>query len=158
MLNSPERLERLLSVAEKYMNSPISADVKDSLLSIKDQLERFNSLNKLIQENLKQGFDLEIFEIEFVVGYLYPKIDSEVSAQMNHLLKVPFNIHQDTLKLSVPIFDIKNFSPNNCVELSDFIDNHDSMENIRGASKYSFSEYMIFFEIFCRKLELDQTQ
>lgn len=46
--------------------------------------------------------------------YMLPRIDSHVSIQLNHLLKLPFCIHPDTGKVCVPIEpeSVENFDPN----------------------------------------------
>ena len=48
--------------------------------------------------NLKPFFGRKImgFLYEIIIGLLYPKIDAHVSAQTNHLLKGPFNIHSSS--------------------------------------------------------------
>ena len=64
---------------------------------------------------------LEKFHMEFVVGFLYPKIDSNVSAQINHLLKCPFNIHHASMKVSLPIANMDNFDIDSCVSIEKLI-------------------------------------
>lgn len=45
--------------------------------------------------------------------YLLPRIDSHVSIQLNHLLKLPFCIHPDSGKICTPIKpeNIEMFDP-----------------------------------------------
>lgn len=72
----------------------------------------------------KSKFDQSInglFMREATLGLLYPKIDSHVSAQTNHLLKCPFNVHHDTGLLSVPIEDIAKFDVNSCLTIFDVL-------------------------------------
>ena len=59
----------------------------------------------------KKGQDLTWakFEREVVIGLMYPKLDAHVSAQTNHLLKCPFNVHKATGRISVPILDFDTF-------------------------------------------------
>jgi len=54
------------------------------------------------------------FLYEIVIGLLYPKIDAHVSAQTNHLLKGPFNIHSGSGLVSVPLSDPASFNYNEC--------------------------------------------
>ena len=55
--------------------------------------------------------------------YMLPRIDSHVSIQLNHLLKLPFCIHPDTGKICIPIegANIENFDPNAVPNLLDLL-------------------------------------
>lgn len=75
---------------------------------------------------------------ELTIGLLYPKIDAHVSAQTNHLLKCPFNVHHATGKLSLPILDIENFDVQKCPTIFDALDNKDLLKN-----------YLAVFDKFC---------
>ena len=46
---------------------------------------------------------MKFFLEEIQLHYLYPRIDIEVTKQMNHLLKSPFCVHPGTGKISIPI-------------------------------------------------------
>ncbi|KAJ8295181.1 DNA primase small subunit [Rhodotorula toruloides] len=50
---------------------------------------------------------------EIIVQYTYPRIDTEVSRKLNHLLKAPFCIHPGTGKVCVPLLasQIDSFDP-----------------------------------------------
>lgn len=60
--------------------------------------------------------------MEFILGCLYPKIDSHVSAQVNHLLKCPFNIHHSSMKVSLPIENMDKFDINSCVSVDKLLE------------------------------------
>jgi DNA primase catalytic subunit len=75
---------------------------------------------------------------ELTIGLLYPKIDAHVSAQTNHLLKCPFNVHHATGKLSLPILDIENFDVQKCPTIFDALENKDLLKN-----------YLAVFDKFC---------
>ncbi|GAA6049219.1 hypothetical protein NBRC10513_003309 [Rhodotorula toruloides] len=50
---------------------------------------------------------------DIIVQYTYPRIDTEVSRKLNHLLKAPFCIHPGTGKVCVPLLasQIDSFDP-----------------------------------------------
>ncbi|ODV88092.1 hypothetical protein CANARDRAFT_193362 [[Candida] arabinofermentans NRRL YB-2248] len=57
-------------------------------------------------------FDIQDWKREMIFKTMYPRLDVEVSRQMNHLLKSPFCIHPGTGNVCVP-FDpsVKEFDP-----------------------------------------------
>lgn len=71
------------------------------------------------------------------------------------MLKAPFNIHHDSLKLSVPMIDVKNFDVDNCITLADMLGDYTNINQIKGTSKYSLGDYIRYFEKFCDQLEKD---
>ncbi|GAA6012362.1 hypothetical protein JCM11491_007110 [Sporobolomyces phaffii] len=50
---------------------------------------------------------------DIIIQYTYPRIDTEVSRKLNHLLKAPFCVHPGTGKVCVPIVasEIDAFDP-----------------------------------------------
>lgn len=68
---------------------------------IEDPLERWKSIISIISSSVekKQKYKAE----EFILHYLYPRLDSNVSIGLNHLLKAPFCVHPDTGKICVPL-------------------------------------------------------
>lgn len=67
---------------------------------------------------------------KIILTLLYPRLDTEVSKQMNHLLKSPFCVHPKTGKVCVPIdlHDYKNFDPDRVPKLDELIE---EMKDIR---------------------------
>lgn len=89
------------------------------------------------------------FLMEIVIGLMYPKIDFHVSAQTNHLLKCPFNIHSGTGLLSVPIDDFRKFEISDVPYVQDVIKFYD--EN-NGDFHPKFERFLNSFDGFCKKL------
>ncbi|KGG50906.1 DNA primase [Mitosporidium daphniae] len=66
-----------------------------------DPLERWKTIvQQLCTSEKKQRSHLAE---EFILHRLYPRLDSNVSIGLNHLLKAPFCVHPDTGKICVPI-------------------------------------------------------
>ncbi|KRW98994.1 Metalloenzyme, LuxS/M16 peptidase-like protein [Pseudocohnilembus persalinus] len=64
---------------------------------IKEEVQKYNDSK---ENNFKISSDALIKEI--VINLLYPRLDVNVSKQMNHLLKAPFSMHPKTGKVCVP--------------------------------------------------------
>jgi DNA primase catalytic subunit len=102
----------------------------DSILQMETSEERWSAIQSLFKDKDKLTKRCwGMIERELTIGLLYPKIDSHVSAQTNHLLKCPFNIHHSTGKLSLPILDIENFDVLKCPTVFDALENKSMMDD-----------------------------
>ena len=158
MLDDEGRLIRILNVAEKYVqilqqNEGIVFDEKrrKDILMIKDPDEKFEKIKGIIAQFLKPGFEVRKFEIELIVGFLYPKLDFNVSATTNHLLKAPFNIHHSSMCLSVPLINIKDFDIKNCLTIEDVI-GPNGLNKKKGKLNHCFLDYVQEMKKFCESL------
>ena len=79
------------------MNSGAYEDLDGLIYTNGDGTEFWNRIQNTLRTNdfkgINGGKTALGFLYEIVIGLLYPKIDAHVSAQTNHLLKCPFNIH-----------------------------------------------------------------
>jgi DNA primase catalytic subunit len=82
-----------------------------------------------------------VIQRELTLGLLYPKIDSHVSAQVNHLLKCPFNVHHETGLVSLPLLDVRNFKIDQTPNVIDVLANPQLLD-----------PYLKAFDIFCSRL------
>lgn len=87
-------------------------------------------------------------KMEIVIGLMYPKIDFHVSAQTNHLLKCPFNIHSGTGLLSIPIDDFDNFKISDVPYVQDVV----AYQKKKGWKHPNFKRFLDYFDGFCEKL------
>jgi DNA primase catalytic subunit len=128
-LNKDANLENLIGVLKSICELKKCHDKakelearKPALLQLQGSLVRWDALRRVIGRSKKEEQEiLAIFDREVTIGLLYPKIDSHVSAQVNHLLKCPFNVHHETGKLSLPILDIETFDVSKCPTIHDVL-------------------------------------
>lgn len=98
---------------------------RNEFLFTQDELDRLDGVEKwrrlvkkvdkkLNQNHVKKQFaGLKVALMSIVFNYCYPRLDINVSRQLNHLLKAPFCVHPKTGKVCVPINPEKadEFSP-----------------------------------------------
>lgn len=85
---------------------------------------RWKQLESAVKAALKRSGGLKRCIEEIVFAYVYPRLDLEVSKNMNHLLKAPFCIHPKTGKVCVPIDPehCEDFDPNAVPTLSQLME------------------------------------
>jgi DNA primase small subunit len=113
--------------------------------------QTYSRIKKFLKDN-GLGKSEVMFMKEIVIGLMYPKIDSHVSAQTNHLLKCPFNVHSSTGMISVPIDDFDNFSLDDVPYVQEVIQAQRSGEDKLEAR---FGRFMAYFNGFCDKMLKD---
>ncbi len=78
-----------------------------------------------------------------MLTYLYPRLDVNVSNEINHLLKTPFSVHPKTAKVCVPFRrkDLNTFDPLNVPTLRGLEDEVNKLGGEIDYKKTSFKQY-----------------
>eukprot|EP00416_Gambierdiscus_australes_P036317 CAMPEP_0171095086 /NCGR_PEP_ID=MMETSP0766_2-20121228/42976_1 /TAXON_ID=439317 /ORGANISM="Gambierdiscus australes, Strain CAWD 149" /LENGTH=460 /DNA_ID=CAMNT_0011553859 /DNA_START=75 /DNA_END=1457 /DNA_ORIENTATION=- len=95
---------------------------------------------------------------DIVLQYTYPRLDVNVSKQMNHLLKSPFVVHPKTGRVCVPINpdEVDSFNPLEVPTIGRLVDELNRSGDPRQTSLKDFTH---FFEInFLQPLERESDQ
>lgn len=95
-----------LSLRKKLLNVWINNNISSA--------DKWVDIEKYYNELKINSFDLNDWRKEMVLQMLYPRLDVNVSKQLNHLLKSPFCVHPGTGNVCIP-FDPENkiFDPFN---------------------------------------------
>lgn len=148
IMDKPNVTDMLLRITARYADRDLTSAEKNAFNRKKSGVEKFKVLKEIIEKSGENGSEKsEKFMIEFILGYLYPKIDSHVSAQVNHLLKAPFNIHHDTMNVSLPIIDIEKFSIEQTLNVKALLQKKNRIK------KNPIQAEIDFFEKFCEQCE-----
>ena len=148
---------------------PFSADEKDKIkkfmqensdatsLQIWKKLQDLVRLREVNEATFKQRMENKVLLKDVAIQYTYPRLDVNVSKQMNHLLKSPFVVHPKTGRVCVPIDpeNVNDFDPAKVPTIGQLVEEmHDA-----NAQHTSLKPYLHYFETkFLQELEKTATE
>lgn len=122
-------------------------------LQIWEKMEEFQEYRALQSSDYKTKRDARVLLKEVLLQYSYPRLDINVSKQINHLLKSPFVVHPKTGRVCVPIDPSKvdDFNPLQVPTIGRLVEELNRSVDVRSTS---LREYTQFFETeFLKPLE-----
>jgi hypothetical protein len=105
-----------------------SESAKENFMALLDLalVERWNALQTW--DNVKAyiychlpGYRAKAYVKRILYSYMFPRIDVPITAQIKHLIKLPYSLHQTTKLISTPIlpYEFLSFDPSNCPNVGD---------------------------------------
>lgn len=173
LLNDEKHIAAVLAlIPDSYeiQKSPIRQNARDQwrLNPGSSSQERWESLKKTIKQYHKTSpkFGAKKFPeanpiYDIVFTYTYPRLDINVSRQLNHLLKSPFVIHPGSQRVCVPINTshpdtIRDFRPEDVPKINELV------AELEGADgdwrNTAIAPYIEQFESFVFALEPEHDQ
>ncbi|KAK1151312.1 DNA primase small subunit isoform X1 [Acipenser oxyrinchus oxyrinchus] len=176
ILGSKESIDKVLALLPEdilFKGSPLDL-LQNDFLKVKTAAQRWEYLKKRVHQ-MQGSLKKAVYgDWDIMFQYCYPRLDTNVSKGVNHLLKSPFSVHPKTGRVSVPI-DLKlldEFDPFAvptisliCQELDKALEgdeeandkeNEGELEQkrrVRDYKKTSLAKYMKVFEQFVEKME-----
>ncbi|KAJ3064418.1 primase, DNA, polypeptide 1 (49kDa) [Podochytrium sp. JEL0797] len=130
--------------------------------------EKWGQLMGEIRTLAKKKPSMAHTTMEILFQYSYPRLDSNVSIGLNHLLKSPFCVHPKTGRVCIPIDPSKcdTFDPFTAPKLSDIVNeiavydlaNRDASVKIPDYQKTSLKPHVEYLKRFVDGLEVEAKQ
>jgi len=143
-----------MSIAEKEAISKYVKDFPDATSrEIWDQFEKLAVTRSSTAKSFREKIESKVMLKDVVLQFTYPRLDINVSKQMNHLLKAPFVVHPKTGRVCVPIDPEKldEFSPFEVPTIGRLVEELNRTGDVRDTS---FKDYTHFFETrFLKQME-----
>eukprot|EP00437_Effrenium_voratum_P040148 CAMPEP_0181470632 /NCGR_PEP_ID=MMETSP1110-20121109/38655_1 /TAXON_ID=174948 /ORGANISM="Symbiodinium sp., Strain CCMP421" /LENGTH=465 /DNA_ID=CAMNT_0023595617 /DNA_START=50 /DNA_END=1447 /DNA_ORIENTATION=- len=122
------------------------------------ELEKLGEERERKADSWKQKAEAKVFLKDVTVQYAYPRLDANVTKQINHLLKSPFVVHPKTGRVCVPIDPdrLDDFDPAKVPTIGRLVE---ELHRTQDVSKTSLRQYLHYFETgFLQKLEATSTE
>lgn len=160
LLRTGGHLERILdgfqaserATIEAYVKGHPEASSRDIWLQLENlQEERAKNAGG----SFKDKQEAKVMLKSVMLQYSYPRLDVNVSKQMNHLLKSPFVVHPKTGRVCVPI-DIDKVDSFNPLEVPTIGRLVEELNRTGDVKQTSLKEYTHYFDVkFLQPLEAD---
>jgi len=115
-------LNKLLEIKRR------SPEVREQFVTLFDaafiekwsSLKAWNQVKAFIHAYFPQ-YEATIYVRRILYAYMFPRIDVPVTAQIKHLIKLPYSLHQTTKLISTPIlsYELLSFDPSSCPNVAE---------------------------------------
>jgi len=157
VLRKGPHLDRILDSFGAAERSSIDSYIKDhpnaSSRDIWRRLEKLQEDREARATTFKDKRQAEMLLKEVVLQYSCPRLDVNVSKQMNHLLKSPFVVHPKTGRVCVPIdvSKVDEFAPEKVPTVGQLVE---ELTRATDAKSTSLKDYTHYFDVnFLQPLE-----
>lgn len=147
--------ERIVSMTDLIPNRNIATDIREKLLRLGPGrgVEKWEKLKIEITKAAKIDMGVRATADYIVLRYTYPRLDINVSKEINHLLKAPFCVHPSTGRVCVPFraADADVFEPaKQAPQLAQLLN---ELENGKGRAMQCLDEGKKVLEEFVLEIE-----
>jgi DNA primase small subunit len=139
------------STVESYIQSKPDSTSRDIWL----QLEKVQEARERAATSPKDKMQAKVMLKEILLQYTCPRLDANVSKQMNHLLKSPFVVHPKTGRVCVPIdvATVDTFDPAKVPTVGRLVEELNRTGDVK---QTSLKDYIHFFDVhFLQPLEAE---
>jgi len=138
-------LQELTVSEQNFISKYVERHPEATSLDIWGMFEKVALEREEKAKTFKQRVEMKMFLKDVVLQYTYPRLDINVSKQINHLLKSPFVVHPKTGRVCVPIDPAKmdEFDPTKVPTIGSLVDELNAGADVRHTS---LREYTHFFE------------
>lgn len=145
-------LNKLLEIKKQ------SPEIREHFVALFDSafVEKWNSFKAWAQVKAFIHCHLPQYQVtayirRIMYSYMFPRIDIPVTAQIKHLIKLPYSLHQTTKLISTPIlsYELLSFDPSSCPNVTESSLIEQSMRE--SESEVDFMRNSLANLYYCRK-------